>query len=297
MKEHGLAADLDVILALNTDRRQSLRWLAMGLAGLPLLGCGGGDSVASVTSTSTSSGSTSGTSGASGTSGTSGSGSSSTSGSGTCSVIPEETAGPYPGDGTNSNTSGIVNVLAMSGVVRRDIRASFNGASAVADGVPLTIKLKINNANASCGAAGGFSVYLWHCDKDGNYSLYSAGVTNQNYLRGVQEADANGEVTFTSIYPGCYSGRVPHIHFEIFPSLAKSSSVLNRIKTSQLTFPTAISQEVYTDSRYSASVRNLAQISFATDNVFSDGTSLQMATVTGNLTEGYVASLTINVSA
>ncbi|WMW81300.1 intradiol ring-cleavage dioxygenase [Undibacterium cyanobacteriorum] len=282
MKEHGLAADLDAILALNTDRRQSLRWLAVGLAGLPLLGCGGGDSVASVTSTSTStgSGSTSGT-----------------SGSGTCSVIPEETAGPYPGDGTNSNTSGIVNVLAMSGVVRRDIRASFNGASAVADGVPLTIKLKINNANASCGAAGGFSVYLWHCDKDGNYSLYSSGVTNQNYLRGVQEADANGEIIFTSIYPGCYSGRVPHIHFEIFPSLAKSTSVLNRIKTSQLTFPTAISQEVYTDSRYSASVRNLAQISFATDNVFSDGTSLQMATVTGNLTEGYVASLTINVSA
>lgn len=282
MKEHGLAADLEAILALNTDRRQSLRWLAMGLAGLPLLGCGGGDSVASVTSAST---------------GTSSGGTSGTSGSGTCSVIPEETAGPYPGDGTNSNTSGIVNVLTMSGVVRRDIRPSFNGASAVADGVPLTIKLKINNANASCSAAGGFSVYLWHCDKDGNYSLYSSGVTNQNYLRGVQEADANGEVIFTSIYPGCYSGRVPHIHFEIFPSLAKSTSVLNRVKTSQLTFPTAISQEVYTDSRYSASVKNLAQISFATDNIFSDGTSLQMATVTGNLSEGYVASLTINVSA
>ena len=181
-------------------------------------------------------------------------------------------------------------------MVRKDIRSSFNGATAVADGVPLTIKLKINNANASCGAAGGFSVYLWHCDKDGNYSLYSSGVTNQNYLRGVQEADSNGEVSFTTIYPGCYSGRVPHVHFEIFPSLAKSSSVLNRIKTTQLTFPMATSQEVYTDTRYASSVRNLAQISFATDNIFSDGTSLQMATVTGNVKDGYVATLTVNVS-
>lgn len=297
MKEHGLVSDLEAMMKLNADRRQSMRWLALGLAGLPLIGCGGGSATSSTTnSTSSSTSSTSGSSTSTGST-SSGSSSGSTTSSGSCSVIPEETAGPYPGDGTNSNSSGIVNVLAMSGVVRRDIRSSFNGATATADGVPLTIKLKINNANANCGAASGFSVYLWHCDKDGNYSLYSTGVTNQNYLRGVQEADTNGEVVFTSIYPGCYSGRVPHIHFEIFPSLAKSSSVLNRIKTSQLTFPTAISQEVYTDSRYSASVRNLAQISFATDNVFSDGTSLQMATVTGNLTDGYVATLTINVSA
>ena len=287
MEDHGLVADLEAIMALKASRRKSLRWLALGsfgAAGLPLLGCGGG---ADATMSSSSSSSSSTTSSGSSSSGTS---------SSSCPVIPEETAGPYPGDGTNSNGSGIVNVLTLSGVVRKDIRSSFNGATAVADGVPLTIKLKINNANASCGAAGGFSVYLWHCDKDGNYSLYSSGVTNQNYLRGVQEADSNGEVSFTTIYPGCYSGRVPHVHFEIFPSLAKSSSVLNRIKTTQLTFPMATSQEVYTDTRYTSSVRNLAQISFATDNIFSDGTSLQMATVTGNVKDGYVATLTVNVS-
>lgn len=286
MEDHGLVADLEAIMALKASRRKSLRWLALGslgAAGLSLLGCGGGAD-ATTSSSSTSSGTTS--------SGGSSTGTSSSS----CPVIPEETAGPYPGDGTNSNGNGIVNVLTLSGVVRKDIRSSFNGATAVADGVPLTIKLKINNANASCGAAGGFSVYLWHCDKDGNYSLYSSGVTNQNYLRGVQEADSNGEVSFTTIYPGCYSGRVPHVHFEIFPSLAKSSSVLNRVKTTQLTFPMATSQEVYTDTRYASSVRNLAQISFATDNIFSDGTSLQMATVTGNAKDGYVATLTVNVS-
>ena len=57
---------------------------------------------------------------------------------------------------------------------------------------------------------------MWHCDRLGRYSLYGAGVTNQNYLRGTQEADASGNVTFTSIFPGCYSGRWPHIHFEVY---------------------------------------------------------------------------------
>ncbi len=122
-------------------------------------------------------------------------------------------------------------------------------------------------------------------------------MTNQNYLRGVQETDSSGNITFTTIYPGCYSGRVPHVHFEVYPSLAKATTASSRIKTSQFTFPVATSSEVYATTGYSASVRNLAAISFATDNVFSDGTSLQMATITGNTTDGYVATLTVAVSA
>lgn len=278
MHEHGLQTDLETLLTLPSSRRTSLRWLLLGAASLPILGCGGSADGSSNTG-STSNNSNSGNSGS----------------TGNCSVIPEETGGPYPGDGSNSNSNGVVNVLTMSGIVRKDIRSSFNGASAVADGIPLTINLKINNASSSCAAAAGYTVYLWHCDKDGNYSLYSAGLTNQNYLRGVQVADANGELSFTTIYPGCYAGRVPHVHFEIFPSLERSTSVTNRLKTSQLTFPSATSQEAYSDSRYNASVRNLAQISFATDNVFSDGTALQMASISGNARDGYVASLTINV--
>ncbi len=278
MHDHGLQTDLETLLTLPSSRRTSLRWLLLGAASLPILGCGGSADGSSNTG-STSNNSNSGNSGS----------------TGNCSVIPEETGGPYPGDGSNSNSNGVVNVLTMSGIVRKDIRSSFNGASAVADGIPLTINLKINNASSSCAAAAGYTVYLWHCDKDGNYSLYSAGLTNQNYLRGVQVANANGELSFTTIYPGCYAGRVPHVHFEIFPSLERSTSVANRLKTSQLTFPSATSQEAYSDSRYSASVRNLAQISFATDNVFSDGTALQMASISGNVRDGYVASLTINV--
>ena len=131
-------------------------------------------------------------------------------------LIPEETAGPYPGDGSNGP-----NVLTQSGVVRSDITSSFGSASGVAAGVPLTITLRLIDVTNG-GVLRGAAVYLWHCDQAGRYSLYSSGVTNQNYLRGVQVSGADGEVTFTSIFPGCYSGRWPHAHFEVYPDLASS---------------------------------------------------------------------------
>ena len=56
-------------------------------------------------------------------------------------VIPEETGGPFPGDGSNGP-----DVLTQSGVVRRDIRSSFGSASGVAGGVPLTIQLTVLDA-------------------------------------------------------------------------------------------------------------------------------------------------------
>ncbi|WP_338761509.1 intradiol ring-cleavage dioxygenase [Massilia sp. METH4] len=290
---HSLEEDLQTMLNATAGRRRSLRWLLAGAASLPIIGCGGSsDSAASTTD-----GVATGTTGTTGTTTTTGSTGTTTTATGSCSVIPEETGGPYPADGTNSNSSGVVNVLTQTGVVRSDIRSSFGTMSGTAAGVPLTIKLHIVNANSSCAAAGGFAVYLWHCDRDGNYSLYSGGVTNQNYLRGVQEADANGDITFTTIFPGCYSGRMPHVHFEVYSSLAKASSASNRVKTSQFAFPTDICNAVYATTGYSASVRNLAQISFATDNIFSDGYSLQLATVTGNATDGYVATLTVAVAA
>lgn len=122
-----------------------------------------------------------------------------------CSVIPEETAGPFPGDGSNGPS-----VLNQTGVVRGDIRSSFAGLSGTADGIPLSIVLTIVSVSGACAPLSGRAVYLWHCDKLGRYSLYSSGATNQNYLRGVQETDASGKVTFTSIFPACYSGLAAH---------------------------------------------------------------------------------------
>ena len=276
---HSLAEDLERMLATQSSRRRSLRWLLASAAVVPLASCGGGGGASgdTVASTVSSTGST-------------------TTTTGTCAVIPEETGGPYPGDGTNSNGSGVANALTLSGIVRSDIRTSVAPGSATAAGIPTTLKLQIVNVGASCASAAGAAVYLWHCDRDGNYSMYASGLTNENYLRGVQEADSTGTVTFTTIFPGCYSGRMPHIHFEVYPSLAKATSASNRIKTSQMTFPMATLNEAYATTAYSASSRNLASMSYATDNVFSDGTSLQMASVSGDPVNGYVVTLTIGVS-
>ena len=208
---------------------------------------------------------------------------------GACSRVPEETAGPFPGDGSNGPT-----VLSSTGVVRSDIRSSFAGLNGTAEGVPLTLELTIVSAS-TCAPLAGRAVYIWHCDRPGRYSLYSAGVTNQNYLRGVQEADANGKVRFTTIYPGCYAGRWPHIHFEVFPSLAAATSVANKNATSQIALPKATNDLVYATAGYEASVANQAQVTLASDNVFSDGSSLELATITGSLAAGLTATLTVGV--
>jgi protocatechuate 3,4-dioxygenase beta subunit len=122
-------------------------------------------------------------------------------------------------------------------------------------------------------------------------------VTDQNYLRGVQETDASGEVAFTTIFPGCYAGRMPHMHFEVYRSTATATSSVNKLRTSQLAFPDAVCDAVYATSGYSASVNNYASITFATDNVFSDGVTLQVTEVSGSVDTGYIATLTVGISA
>jgi protocatechuate 3,4-dioxygenase beta subunit len=275
----GLSHDLNT-LAGPFARRRALLWLA-GATALPLFACGGG----SDDDTSTTTGSSS-----------SGSGSSGSSSSGTCAVIPEETAGPYPGDGSNTNGSGIANALALSGIVRNDIRSSFAGATGVAAGVPLIVNLRLVNTNNSCADLSGYAIYLWHCDREGRYSMYSSGVTAENYLRGVQATDSAGEATFTTIFPGCYSGRMPHIHFEVYRSTSTATSSVNKLRTSQLAFPDAVCDAVYATSGYSASVSNYSRITFATDNVFSDGVTLQVAEVSGSVDTGYIAALTVGIA-
>lgn len=276
---------------LPAPRRHALRWLAA----LGLSACGGGgEEDDTTTTTSTTTGSTGTTSG-------SGSSSGSSSGSTTvssCSAIPEETAGPYPGDGSNTANGSVANALALSGIVRSDITGSIAGASGVAAGVPLKVVLTLVNSAGACAALSGHAVYLWHCDRAGRYSMYSAGVTGENYLRGVQATDADGQVSFTTIFPGCYDGRMPHMHFEIFRSLSTATGWTNKLRTSQLAFPTDVCQTVYaTAEGYGTSATNFARISFSSDNIFSDGVSLQLTSVTGSVAAGYEARLTVAIAA
>jgi protocatechuate 3,4-dioxygenase beta subunit len=272
--DRGLSFDLATII----DRRRALKLIGLtGVSAGFLVACGPSTLGSASTSSSSSSAGSSG---------------SSASSAASCDPIPEETAGPYPGDGSNGP-----DLLNQSGVVRSDIRSSFGGASGTAEGRPLTIKLAIQDQDDGCAPMPGAAVYLWHCDRAGNYSLYSQAAADQNYLRGVQAADDSGVVTFTSIFPACYSGRWPHVHFEVYPSLDKATDQANKIATSQIALPKDVCDAVYATTGYEQSVRNLGQVSIQSDNVFGDdGGARQLGSMSGSVGAGYVVELAVPVS-
>ena len=204
--------------------------------------------------------------------------------------IPEETAGPFPGDGSNGPDA-----LRERGVVRRDITSSFAGASGKADGVPTTIDIALLDVAAGGEPLVGAAVYLWHCDRDGRYSMYDAAIASENYLRGVQESDKDGKLAFTSIFPAAYSGRWPHIHFEVYESLDAATAGAQKLRTSQLAIPKDACDAAYATPGYEQSVDNLAQTSLDSDMVFSDGYKSQLATVSGSVDDGYTLTLNVGV--
>ncbi|PXY22995.1 intradiol ring-cleavage dioxygenase [Prauserella muralis] len=264
--DQGLGFDVATLL----DRRRALRVLGLGAAGVVLTACstGSGGSSSPATTTATASGS-----------------------SASAGEIPEETAGPFPGDGSNGP-----DVLEQSGIVRGDIRSSFGDSSGTARGVPMTLELTVSDLAGGGVPFEGVAVYVWHCDREGRYSMYSDGAEDQNYLRGVQVAGADGRVRFTSIVPACYSGRWPHIHFEVYPGQDSIADVANVIATSQVALPRNMCDAVYAEPGYEQSVANLAGLSLRGDTVFGDdGGASQLATVTGDVGRGYVVRLGVGV--
>lgn len=193
-----------------------------------------------------------------------------------CVMPPPETAGPYPADGTNVLDGQTINVLTEGGVLRSDIKGSFAGLQGAAEGIPLEVEIRLVDVDAACTPVEGLAFYLWHCDAAGGYSIYS--VPGVNYLRGLQISDAGGVVRFQTILPGCYDGRWPHMHFEVFAGAAAAVSGKDALLTAQIALPEAQITPLYAaDARYAASVPNLSRTSLARDNVFSDNTDLQIA--------------------
>jgi protocatechuate 3,4-dioxygenase beta subunit len=283
--DQGLGFDVDTLMG----RRRMLRTLGLGVAAIGLAACGsnavsGPTSSAAATARSAASDSSAASAASSSASGSS---SSTAATVAAAAEIPDQTAGPYPGDGSNGP-----DVLEQSGIVRSDIRSSIGASSGTAEGVPMNLALTVTDlANGGVPFAG-VAVYVWHCDRDGGYSMYSQGVEDQNYLRGVQVADANGVVNFSSIFPACYSGRWPHIHFEVYPDQAGITDASSAIATSQVALPQDVCQQVYAQPGYEASAKNLSQVSLQSDNVFGDdGGVSQLATVTGGVATGYSVSL------
>jgi protocatechuate 3,4-dioxygenase beta subunit len=283
--DQGLAFDLGTLVS----RRSALRVFGLGATAVGLAACGGSSGTSSATTTAGASPAspTAAASAASATSAATATAAAPT----TLTKIPQETAGPFPGDGSNGPDA-----LAQSRIVRSDIRSSIGSASGTAAGVPMTLELVIRNLAKGGSAYQGAAVYVWHCDREGRYSMYSNGVTDENYLRGVQVAGADGTVRFTSIFPACYSGRWPHIHFEVYPDAASISNASKAIVTSQVALPHDTCAAVYTTAGYEQSVSNLSQVSLQSDMVFSDdGARSQLPTVSGNAKSGYTVTLVVGV--
>lgn len=245
------------------ERKNFLKSLIIGVASTSVLAeaCKKDSDAATTTTTSGSS--------------SSGSSSSGSTDSGTCSVAPTETEGPYP---THSPAS----------YVRSDITDGRTGYK-------LTAKITINNSNNSCNALSGALVDIWHCDAAGNYSEYggsgsqSTNYTSVHFLRGRQTTDSNGLVTFTSIFPGWYTGRATHIHVHVYNSTGTS------LKVTQIAFPEGTGTALVAVNGYTKGMSGYTYN--ANDNVFSDGYSLELASVTGNTTDGFVLSINFSVPA
>ena len=273
VEDQGLAFDLGTLI----DRRRALGIFGAGASVFALAACTG-------TTTSSSSSSASATASASETA------SATPSPSKTYDEeMPQETAGPYPGDGSNG-----ADALDVSGVERSNITASIDGGAAV-DGVAMTLTMNIVDMVKDNGPMTGAAVYVWHCDPNGNYSMYSEGVEDETYLRGVQVVGKDGTVTFTSVVPGCYAGRWPHIHFEVFPDIGSITDATNAVLTSQIALSEEMANTVYKDSRYPDSATNMSQVTLETDNVFSDGVDMQMPKVSGSVAKGYTVTIDVPI--
>ena len=180
-----------------------------------------------------------------------------------CAVTPSETAGPFP---------------SITDLVRSDIREGKPGTL-------LTLTIRVVNVNSNCGGVANASVEIWHVDAAGNYSEYGT-ERAQTYLRGIQTTNTNGEVTFTTIYPGWYSGRATHIHAEV--RLNGSS-----VKVTQIAFPESINASVHTSGVYAA--RGTNPMSNAADGIFSDSLSAELVTPAGDTTNGFVATFQVGI--
>jgi protocatechuate 3,4-dioxygenase beta subunit len=259
------------------DRRSALHLLA-GIGAVAVVGCSSDEATTGTTSSSAPSSS------------------SATSASTTapattvaCEPIPEEMAGPFPGDGTNGP-----DYLAMDGAVRQDIRTSL-GSDQLLPGATTTLELTVVDAAAGCAPLAGAAVHAWHCDAVGRYSMYEPGTEDETFCRGLQVADDEGRLSFTTVFPGCYPGRWPHVHLAVYGSVADATGGGTPIATTQLALPREASEAVYAQAEYGPSAGHLAELSLDTDGIFADGYDDQLAAVSGRPAADLTASLTVAV--
>lgn len=216
-----------------------------------------------------------------------------------CVKTPPETSGPYPADGTNTAPGETNNVLTKATLQREDIRASFLATSTVAAGVRLRLTITVLDGTG-CKPIAGRAVYVWQADAQGLFSLYTR--PEESYLRGIGVTDANGQVNFTTIVPGCLKDRWPHIYAEIFPNLFSATRGTAADLVTQLIVPAAICTAAYADTAtYPGSTANFSAVSIAADPVFGDNSTeendARTLTVSGDVSAGFVSTVAITMPA
>lgn len=150
--------------------------------------------------------------------------------------------------------------------------------------MPVTLTITVVDVSNGCTPVAGAAVDVWQCDAEGHYSEYSQPDYNgrsETFLRGIQNTDGAGRAMFTTIYPGWYPGRATHIHADISVNGASA-------KVTQIAFPENVTAAVYSSGVYASNGQN--PTTNARDNVFSDGVSSEMATVTGDPASGFTGS-------
>jgi len=189
---------------------------------------------------------------------------------GTCSLMPEKTAGPFPLDQQFD---------------RRDVTEGLPGQ-------PMRLGLRV--VDKSCAPVAGAKVEIWHTDSTGDYSAYidNGGGKDEGpgttFLRGTQTADDNGIVEFLTIYPGWYHGRAVHIHLRVH---LDNATVL----TSQMFFDPDYTKSVYSAAPYAQF--GLPDTSNSSDRIAgnpeAEGTLLH--TVAGQTSKGTGTVALLNV--
>jgi protocatechuate 3,4-dioxygenase beta subunit len=160
-------------------------------------------------------------------------------------------------------------------------------------GVPLELTVNVFNADDSCDAYSGAIVDIWHCNAQGSYSDISAGgnggnTSGQTWLRGLQETDSNGQVKFTTIYPGWYSGRTIHIHLKV--RTFNGDSTTYNFNT-QLFFSESINNQVL--SNVTAYARSGSRdTTNSNDGIFDAD---MIVPLTGNYSNGYSGTIDIGL--
>lgn len=191
-----------------------------------------------------------------------------------CVASPELTEGPYFVD---------------ERLNRSDIRTDPTDGTTRA-GIPLVLTLYVADVSDACTPLSGVMVDVWHCDAAGKYSdVSSEGTAGKKFLRGYQLTDTDGKVTFTTIYPGWYSGRAVHLHFKV-----RSTTGTSWEFTSQFFFNETTTSVVHAQSPYSAKgIRNTFNTS---DGIYRQGGSELVLDAQGSNASGYAATFTIGVN-